>query len=121
MLLSENKSFTPQSFIGSFSFDGCGDIGISLTLRLLLLLLLLLLSIIVIVSSSPPLLLCLLLSFVVTTREVSTSEIIEFIGNASFLEEEAFKEDEGSEEEEEKPSKRPILFVSSPRSIRLSS
>jgi hypothetical protein len=58
-----------------------------------------------------------------TTREVSTSsERIEFIGNASFLEEEAFKEDEGlEEEEEEKPSKRPILFVSSPRSIRLSS
>jgi hypothetical protein len=57
-----------------------------------------------------------------TTREVSTSsERIEFIGNASFLEEEAFKEDEGLEEEEEKPSKRPILFVSSPRSIRLSS
>jgi hypothetical protein len=53
-----------------------------------------------------------------TTREVSTSEIIEFIGNSSFLEEEAFKEDEGlEEEEEEKPSKRPILFVSSPRSL----
>jgi hypothetical protein len=53
-----------------------------------------------------------------TTREVSTSsERIEFIGNASFLEEEAFKEDEGLEEEEEKPSKRPILFVSSPRSL----
>jgi hypothetical protein len=117
MLLSENKSFTPQSFIGSFSFDGCGDIGISLTLRLLLL------SIIVIVSSSSPLLLCLLLLLAFTTREVSTSsERIEFIGNASFLEEEeAFKEDEGLEEEEEKPSKRPILFVSSPRSIRLSS
>jgi hypothetical protein len=118
MLLSENKSFTPQSFIGSFSFDGCGDIGISLTLRLLLL------SIIVIVSSSSPLLLCLLLLLAFTTREVSTSsERIEFIGNASFLEEEeAFKEDEGlEEEEEEKPSKRPILFVSSPRSIRLSS
>jgi hypothetical protein len=65
--------------------------------------------------------LLLLLAF--TTREVSTSsERIEFIGNASFLEEEAFKEDEGlEEEEEEKPSKRPILFVSSPRSIRLSS
>jgi hypothetical protein len=58
---------------------------------------------------------------VVTTREVSTSEIIEFIGNSSFLEEEAFKEDEVLEEEEGKPSKRPIIFVSPLRSIRLSS
>jgi hypothetical protein len=58
----------------------------------------------------------------VVVARVHDERSFDIIGNASFLEEEeAFKEDEGLEEEEEKPSKRPILFVSSPRSIRLSS